>query len=112
MRPQTGRAVSGSVVVRPLPVLYACAGCPQFGYAAPRVASALDRRGLAESVWLGEPPARITGRYPVYSLDACGKRCASDWVQAQGGSVQRVFELTPLERDDPAVAVERIAAAV
>jgi uncharacterized metal-binding protein len=99
-----------SVVLRPLPVLYACAGCRQFGYAAPRVARTLDERGLAESVWLGEAPERVTQRYPIFSLDACDKRCASDWVHAHGARVQRAFMLEPLERDDPAAAVERIAA--
>jgi uncharacterized metal-binding protein len=99
-----------SSVVRPLPVLYACAGCRQFGFAAPRVARALDERGLAESVWLGEAPQRITGRYPIFSLDACDKRCASGWAHAHGATVQRAFTLAPLERDDPAAALERIAA--
>jgi uncharacterized metal-binding protein len=90
-------------------VLYACAGCPQFGYAAPRVARALDDRGLAEAVWLGKAPARFTGRYPIYSLDACEKRCASDWVRAHGARVQRAFVLEPHERDDIAAALARIA---
>lgn len=98
------------MVVKALPVLYACAGCAQFGYAAPRVAQALNERGLAQAVWLGEAQKRITGRYPIFSLDACDKSCASGWVHAHGARVQRAFVLEPQERDDPAAAVKRIAA--
>ena len=44
------------VIVKALPVLYACAGCPEYGFAAPRVAQALDELGLAEAAWLGKVP--------------------------------------------------------
>ena len=100
------------VVLKPLPVLYACAGCPEFGYAAPRVAAALDRLGLAEAVCLAAPPERVTGRYPILTLDACDRNCGRDWVHARGRRVQRTFVLQPVERDDPTAAVERIAAAL
>lgn len=95
--------------VRPFPVLYACAGCREFGYAAPRVARALDERGLAEAHWLGDAPERVSGRYPIVTLDACPKRCARDWVHAQGVAEQCAFLLSPRERDDVQAALERIA---
>lgn len=100
------------VIVKALPVLYACAGCPEFGFAAPRVAQALDERRLAEAAWLGKVPrsAAVSSRFPIFTLDACHKNCARDWVEAQGEIVQRAFVLDPLERDDPERAAERIAA--
>ena len=100
------------MLVRLFPVLYACAGCREYGYAAPRVARALDERGLAEAHWLGDAPARVSERYPILTLDGCPKRCALEWVQAQGAPVQCAFLLAPQERDDPQSAVERIARAL
>ena len=97
------------MIVRPLPVLYACAGCREFGYAAPRVARALDGMGVAESVWLGDNPPRVTGRYPIVTLDACERGCARDWVWKKDASVQCAFFLEPHERDDPQAAAARIA---
>jgi uncharacterized metal-binding protein len=99
-----------SFVVWPMPVLYACAGCAEFGYAAPRVARALDERGLVEAIWLGRARLRVTGRYPILSLDACEKRCAREWVCERGGTVALALVLDPLERDAPEVAIARIAA--
>ena len=93
-------------------MLYACAGCREFGYAAPRVARALAERRLAEAHWLGDAPARVSGRYPILTLDACPKRCAREWVDAQGVAVQCSFLLSPRERDDPPAAVERLARAL
>jgi uncharacterized metal-binding protein len=97
-------------VVRLLGVLYACAGCRESGYAAPRVARDLDARGLVEAIWLGAAPSRLTGRYPVFTLDACARRCALAWVTERGGKVQRRFTLQPGERDVPEKAVARLAA--
>jgi uncharacterized metal-binding protein len=98
------------VVLRPLPVLYACAGCSEFGYSAIRVARALDARGLAEAIWLGDTSLRVTGRYPVFTLEACGKGCAQDWVHARGARVEKAFVLEPQERDVPEAATARLAA--
>ncbi len=98
-----------SVVVRPLPVLYACAGCREFGYAAPRVASALDRRGLVEARWLGGHGVRLAARFPILALDACPKRCAKDWIEIQGREVQAALLITPEERDDPESAARRLS---
>jgi uncharacterized metal-binding protein len=100
------------MIVWPLPVLYACAGCREFGYAAPRVARELDRRGLVEAIWLGSAPPRVTGRYPILALDACGKGCAAQWARERGGAVQRAFVLEPGERDDLEAASARIAAEI
>jgi uncharacterized metal-binding protein len=90
-------------------VLYACAGCSEYGYAAPRVARALDERGLAEAHWLGDAPERVSERYPLLALDGCPKRCAREWVHAQGAAVQCALLLSPHERDDLQAAAERIA---
>ncbi len=100
------------VIVKALPVLYTCAGCPEFGYAAPRVAQRLDERGLAEAAWLGKVPrsAAVTSRFPIFSLDACDKGCARQWAEDQGAKVERAFVLGPLDRDDPEGAAGRIAA--
>jgi uncharacterized metal-binding protein len=97
-------------VATPLPVLYVCAGCREYGYAAPRVAQALDQRGLAQAIWLGSAQAGVSGRYPVFSLDACEKGCARQWARERCGSVERAFILEPQERDDPQKATARIAA--
>lgn len=100
------------VTVRALPVLYACQGCPEYGYAAPRVAEALDRLGCVEAAWLGVPTEGVTSRFPIMTLDACPKRCAAAWVEARGRRVQRAFVLEPAERDQPDAALARIAAAL
>lgn len=102
-------SASSCIAVRALPVLYACAGCNKFGYAAPRVARALDERGLVEAIWLGAAQRGVTGRYPIFTLDACEEGCARKWVRERGGSAQRAFALEPLERDDPQTATARIA---
>jgi uncharacterized metal-binding protein len=100
-----------SVVLRPLPVLYACAGCSELGYSAVRVGRELERRGKVETIWLGLP-GRRTARWPVISLDACDRRCARAWLEERGIQPQLAFVLTPHERFDPDRAVERIAAAL
>jgi uncharacterized metal-binding protein len=98
------------VVLRPLPVLYACSGCSELGYSAVRVARALDEQGVVEAIWLGDAPLRVTGRYPIFTLDACGKGCARDWVRARGGRVEKAFALEPQERDVPEAATARLTA--
>jgi uncharacterized metal-binding protein len=98
-------------VLRPLPVLYACAGCPEFGYAAPRVGRALDLAGKAELCWLGSPRPMALARFPVYSLDACERRCAKRWLEERGVQVQRAIVLEPLDRLETDRAAARLAAA-
>ena len=98
--------------MKPLGMLYACAGCPEFGYAAPRVAQRVEQRGLAEAAWLGTAAraAAVSTRFPLYALDACAKGCAREWAEAQGAAIEASFVLDPLERDDPDRAAERLAA--
>lgn len=107
-------SASGRVVLRPFPVLYACPGCAQFGYAAPRVARRLDERRLVEAVWLGAVPrwGTVTTRFPILTLDACEKGCARSWVESKGGRAEQCFVLTPLERLDDEGAARRIATAL
>lgn len=102
----------GRTIVKPFPVLYACSGCSQFGYSAPRVAQRLDERGLVEAVWLGATPQSrtVTTRFPILALDACEKGCARAWVESSGARAQQCFVLTPLERVDDEGAARRIAA--
>jgi uncharacterized metal-binding protein len=76
------------VVLRPLPVAYACQGCAGYGEGAREAGARLDREGVAELVWLGSPGASPTTRFPVWSLDACGKRCARRWLEQRGVPVE------------------------
>lgn len=99
------------ILLRPLPVVFACAGCPEFGYSAPRVAQAIDRMGKGEVAWLGAPGPKPLARFPCYSLDACERRCAKRWLEERGVQVQRAILLEPLDRLEPERAAERIAAA-
>ena len=79
----------------PIPVLFACAGCPEFGNAAAEFALRLDRRGHAEAALLGSAadPAQLASkarsRFPVHVVDGCAKGCARRWLRAQGAKVQR-----------------------
>lgn len=99
------------ILLRPLPVLYACEGCPEFGYSAPRVGQLLERRGYAELAWLGARGPKPLTRFPVFSLDACERGCAKRWLEERGVQVQRALVLDPLERLDPERGAERIACA-
>jgi uncharacterized metal-binding protein len=101
------------VVVKPLPALYACEGCPEFGQIARDVGALLDRRGIAEMVWLGgrvgaAPDSKPTSRFPIFALDGCTKACARRWLERYGVTAQRHFVLGELE--DVEHAAERIAA--
>jgi uncharacterized metal-binding protein len=82
------------VVLKPLPVLYACQGCPEFGQRARDFAAGLDAKGGAEMVWLGadRDPAP-TERYPVYAVDGCGKKCALEWLARHGIAAERSYIL-------------------
>lgn len=79
------------IALRPLPVLYACQGCPQFGQRARDYAQALERQGLGQLVWLGDsrPSARPTERFPIFALDGCEKGCARAWLEARGITAER-----------------------
>jgi uncharacterized metal-binding protein len=87
-------------MVRPMPVLFACQGCAQFGDIAHEVAALLDTGGYAEATWLGAPgrdeqqfAAKARSRFPVFAIDGCARRCACQWLGARGVKVQRQFIL-------------------
>ena len=87
------------------PVLFACAGCPEFGDGAAQFALRLDRRGLVEAEVLGRPsadPARLAAkaraRFPVQAVDGCAKGCARRWLREQGAKVQRHIILASSRR--------------
>ena len=72
-------------LVRPLPVLYACEGCPQYGQRARDAALALAAEGVVEAVWLGAAAdAKPKSRYPVFAIDGCSKACARRWLERHG----------------------------
>lgn len=82
------------IVLKPLPVLYACQGCPEFGQRARDFAAGLDAKGEAEMVWLGaNPEPAPTQRYPVYAVDGCDKACAVRWLASHGMTPERTFIL-------------------
>lgn len=79
------------VVLKPLPVLYACQGCPRYGQRARDAGAELERRGLAELRWLGaravaDGPA--SERYPLIALDGCAEGCARRWLCERGAAPQ------------------------
>jgi uncharacterized metal-binding protein len=72
-------------VVRLLPVVYACQGCAAHGQAARDAAATLERRGMAQMVWIGGNPGAIPKtRYPIVALDGCEERCAARWLEERG----------------------------
>jgi uncharacterized metal-binding protein len=99
------------VVVKPLPVLYACQGCPEFGQTAQDVGALLDRAGVAQLVWLGAAPdAPPVQRYPILALDGCDKACALRWLGQRGISPQRSYVLAARGPEAAQHAAQRIAA--
>jgi uncharacterized metal-binding protein len=80
------------IIVRPLPVLYACQGCPEYGQRARDFAATQDRARLGEMVWLGAA-GEITPsqRYPVYAVDGCRKGCALRWLAEHGIIAERSY---------------------
>lgn len=77
-------------VVRLLPVVYACQGCPAYGQVARDTAAALERRGMAQMVWIGGNPGSIpASRYPIVALDGCKEGCAVRWLEQRGVTPDR-----------------------
>ena len=77
------------VFLRPLPVIYACQGCPQFGQRARDLAAELDAAGVAEAVWLGAADeVTATSRFPIFALDGCAEGCARRWLERHGVSAE------------------------
>jgi len=99
------------VVVKPLPVLYACQGCPEFGQIAREVGALLDRGGVAEMVWLGaSPDLKPMRRFPIFALDGCDKACALRWLEAHGTAAERSYVLADRSPGAAQRAAQRIAA--
>jgi uncharacterized metal-binding protein len=107
------------VVLRPLPVLYACAGQSVSG--AREVAAALDRRGWAESASVPAPGAdpydclsRARSRFPVYVIDGCANACASRFLESHNVHLEARCVLSELGASDAAeladCAAERLGA--
>jgi len=97
------------MVLRPLPVLFACQGCAQYGDLAHEVAAVLDRDGYVEASWLGagdeeQLASKARSRFPIYAMDGCAKRCAGHWLASRGVKSQRQFILA-----SPGDAAETIA---
>lgn len=81
-------------IVTPLPVLYACQGCAEFGQLARDVGAFFDQAGAVEMVWLGaKGELKPTQRYPIVALDGCGKACALRWLARQGVSADASYVL-------------------
>lgn len=98
------------MVVRAFPVLYACAGCPEFGYLAGEVAAILDRGGLAEMVSLAGAGIEPKARFPIVALDGCDKACAQRWLESQGVRAERNYILTSYDPRSVQRAAHHIAA--
>ncbi len=99
-----------NAVLRPLPVLYACQGCAEFGTLAHEVGTSLDWNGVAELVWLGAAPdLRRRSRFPIVALDGCGKACALRWLERHGITPERRYVIE--ERSGPAEDTARRIAA-
>jgi uncharacterized metal-binding protein len=79
-------------VLRPLPVLYACQGCPEFGNRARDVGALFDRAGAVEMVWLGRGrDLEPTSRFPIFALDGCAQGCARRWLRDHGTAADQSF---------------------
>jgi uncharacterized metal-binding protein len=104
-----------TVVLRPMPVLFACQGCPELGQTARDVGAILDQQRLAESHWIGAPACNYSqlistarSRFPIYALDGCARHCAQHWLASHGVRTQRHFTLAA-DGESPAELAARIA---
>jgi uncharacterized metal-binding protein len=80
------------LVLEPLPVLYACQGCPEYGQVARDAGARMERAGTAELHWLGSRwEVRPTDRYPVFAIDGCAKACAARWLEGHGLRADRSY---------------------
>jgi uncharacterized metal-binding protein len=99
------------VTLRPLPVLYPCAGCPQWGDGARDAARLLDRRGVAEMSGLNDIGlVKARARYPIVAIDACSTGCARTWLERHGARPDRAYVLHDAEIHDAERAAARIQA--
>src|SRR5262245_42407057 len=96
--------------VRPLPVIYACQGCPEFGDTAREVGAALDCNGVAELVWLGAPDLGRKSRFPAVALDGCAGACALRWLERHRIPAERNYVVEGRGAGAVEGAVRRITA--
>lgn len=82
------------IVLRPIPVVFACRGC-ELDPAAREAVAELDRRGLAEASVAGSDSAKARARFPIFVVEGCSKGCAAQWLAGQGVRAQRSFVLDP-----------------
>ena len=81
-------------IVNPLPVLYACQGCAEFGQLARDVGAFFDQAGALEMVWLGSGRSlKPTTRFPIFALDGCGRACARRWLEGHGIAADESYVL-------------------
>lgn len=83
-----------TIVVRPIPVVFACRGC-ELDVAARQAAAELDRRGKAEASVMGRDAAKARSRFPIYVIEGCGKCCATQWLHSIGVRPQARCVLEP-----------------
>lgn len=84
-----------TLVLSPLPVLYACQGCEEFGQGARELGERLERAGLAQCLWLGEAACPVLSeRWPIHSLDGCARGCAKAWLERRGAPADHSDFLT------------------
>jgi uncharacterized metal-binding protein len=104
------------VIVKPLPVLYACPGCASDGLTARRVAMALDQLGLAESCCIPAAggdftcESRARSRYPVIAVDGCPEACTLRWLEGIGVTPQRRYVTTDFSLLEAEQIAQRLAA--
>ncbi|HEY9530680.1 MAG TPA: putative zinc-binding protein [Burkholderiales bacterium] len=80
------------VILRPIPVVYACRGC-ELDAAAQRTAARLERQGEAEAGVMGKDTAKARSRFPIYVIEGCAKCCATQWLGSIGVRPQRTAVL-------------------
>jgi uncharacterized metal-binding protein len=98
------------IVLRPIPVTFACHGC-ELDEAARQAVAELERRGLAEAGVAGTGSAKARARYPVYVVEGCGKCCAAQWLAGHGVKPQHSFVLDPARELAPQLeAIEKALA--
>ena len=88
------------MVVRMLPVVYACSGCSSAGQLADQVARRLDRRGLAEMASIAgigagdaQQLSRAKTRFPIIAIDGCANACARRCLERHGIEPARHYVL-------------------
>jgi uncharacterized metal-binding protein len=97
--------------VRAFPVLYPCAGCPEWGDGARDAARLLERRGAGEMSGLNDIGlAKARARYPIVAIDACSAGCARAWLERHGAAPHFAYVLVGREVQDADAAAARICA--